>query len=199
MAGEITLAYRYARALLAVTLEDRSFEKVQKDLYGVADAYDGSVELRGFLGSPSFGRDEKKRALRKLFEGRVQDVTLRFLDVLVEKGRLGLIRPMAEAFDLLNDEADDVAKATVRTFLPLSDAQREALLEKLGRLTRRGRVYLEEELDPSLLGGVVVKVGDTVLDGSVQGRLRRLRDLVLVGDEEKSARASGMAQELLGG
>lgn len=197
MIGETTLARRYARALLQATIDTGEVARVEQDLHGLADSYEASPELRTYLGSPSFGREDKKRLLEGMLEGRVSPLTQRFARLLIEKGRFKHIRAIADAFDEANDAVMDVAKVSVTTFLPLSEAQRAKLIERLQRFTSRSTIRLDEKVDAGLLGGMVVRLGDTVLDGSVKGRLQRLRQHLWLEEHEKTTRAAALAAETL--
>lgn len=120
MAGDNTLARRYARALLEVAIEQDAVARIESDLHGVAEAYRTSRELRTYLRSPAFGRLEKKKTLQKLFSGRVHRATMSFLLLLVRKGRFPEITGIAEAYDAANDVVRGIQKASVTTFLPLT-------------------------------------------------------------------------------
>jgi F-type H+-transporting ATPase subunit delta len=190
--GERTLAKRYARALLSVAREKKVVDKVEDELHGVAQAWAGSPELRSALGDPSRSREAKRKLLEKLFGGRVSDVTLRFMGLLLEKKRFGLMADIAASYEELSDAAQGIARAKVTAFMPLDDAQRKALVQKLGKLIERQKIEVVETVDPSILGGVIVRVGDQVVDGSVRGRLRALRELLLVREDQIAAAAAGM-------
>lgn len=195
MTGDMTLAKRYARALLEVALERGEVEEVRSDLFNVAELYETSEALRTYLASPSFRRVDKRRALDAVLADKVAETTLRFLHVVIDKGRMAAIRAMADAFDEASDAARDVAKAHVTTYMPLEDAQRQALLGKLQDFTQRSSVRLEEEVDPSILGGVIVQLGDTLIDGSVRTRLARMREHLWISEKERKRRAAGMARK----
>ena len=197
MAGERTLAKRYARALLDVAREASKIDEVERDLFGLAEAWDATRDLRTVIAHPSVPMDRKKRSVRAVFQGKVADLTLRFLDLLIDKKRMGLLPKIAEAYDEASDELQGIAKARVRAFMPLSDAQRAKLTERLRAFTRRPNIQLAETVDPSLLGGLVVKIGDQVLDGSVAGRLRKLRGRLVLREDERAQQAAAAAAEIV--
>lgn len=196
MPAETMLAKRYARALLAVAIDQDLVTEVGEDLYGVAQAYEEVSGLRGVVGTASMSKARKKLVLERVFGGRVSKVTSAFLSLLIDKGRFGLTPVIAKAFDELDDEARGVAKGRVRSFLPLTTSQRTALRKALERFTDRETVLLEEVVEPELLGGLVVEIGAWVLDGSLRGRLRKMRDHLRVGQNQQIAEASALvAQE----
>ncbi len=183
MAAERTLAKRYARALLEVAAAEGKIDAVEGDLYAIADLYEGERDFRTVVLHPAVPLARKLQVLTALLQGKVQDVVLRFLILLLEKDRLRYIREIAEMYDVLSDSVQGLLKAHVRTFLPLKPDQRKALEEKLMKFAGRRRIVLKEEVDRSLLGGIVVRVGDDVLDGSVAGRLRALKERLLRREE----------------
>jgi F-type H+-transporting ATPase subunit delta len=184
MAAERTLAKRYARALLEVALERKRVDEVEAELYAVADLYEQARDFRTVVLHPALPMARKRELLGKTLGGKVQDFVLRFLRLLLEKGRLRYIREIAAQYDDLSDELQGLVKARVRAFLPLKPEQRRALEEKLMRFAGRRRVILHEAVDRSLLGGIVVRIGDDVLDGSVAGRLRKMREHLLRREHE---------------
>ena len=201
MADERTLARRYARALLGTAEEQGgdAIEKVEADVLGLAEMWVTSTDLRNLMQHPSVPREKKKETFAKLLAGRVSDVTIRFVGLLVEKKRLFLIEDIAQEFSKAADEARGIARARVRTFMPLGDAQREKLRARLARFTNRKTIELEESVDPALLGGIVVRIGDQVLDGSVEGQLRKLRERLFLREDERSQQAAANAVEALKG
>ncbi|MHC4830793.1 MAG: ATP synthase F1 subunit delta [Planctomycetota bacterium] len=195
MAYNITLARRYARALLANEIDSGDLDEIEAGLYGVAEAYEGSDELKLFLGSPSFGRAQKKEAITKLFGEKINASTLRFLLVLIEKKRFSEVAGIAREFDLAADEAQGIAKVTVTSFRPLKAAQRKKLEAQLMAFTQRPKIVLDERVDETLLGGLKVQIGDDVLDGTVRGRLERLHEHVHFSDEELGRQARQIAHK----
>jgi F-type H+-transporting ATPase subunit delta len=195
MAGELTLAKRYARALLELGVGADDVGRVQKDLYGVEELWEASPELRTLIGTPRTSKEQKRRILQTLLTGKIAPLTLNFLYLLVDKSRFRLLGTIAACYDELNDEIRSVAKAKVRSYMPLTKAQRTKLVEKLQRFTERSTIELDEAVDADLLGGIVVEIGAYVLDGSVRGRLRKLRDHLLLREEQRAQQAAAMGAQ----
>jgi F-type H+-transporting ATPase subunit delta len=199
MADERTLARRYARALLGVAEQRGEIDRVEADLQGLGEAWHASADLRTLMAHPSVPADRKRAALAAVLAGRVSDVTLRFFDLLLSKKRLGLVRDIAEEYGAAADEARGIAKAHVTTYMALGDRHREKLVERLQAFTSRAKIVLEEEVDPTILGGIIVRIGDQVLDGSVRGKLRGLRERLTLREGERAQQAAAAAAEALGG
>jgi F-type H+-transporting ATPase subunit delta len=123
---------------------------------------------------------EKDRILIKTFEGRALPMVVRFLRVLNRHGRLGLIAPIARQARALWDLKQNRRPVLVRSAVPLDDAQREAVRDRLGRMLA-ATPLVTYQVDPALLGGLVVQVGDDVYDASVRNRLEQLRHRLIEG------------------
>jgi len=190
-----TLAKRYARALLEVARERKEVKRVHEEIDAVAALWRAVPELRTLVHDPARPRARKQEMLERALAGKVSALVQRFLAVLLDHGRFAAIEEVAHALRELSDEAQGIARARVTTFKPLAKAQKEALVARLVRLTDRPTVELEETVDPSVLGGLLVRIGDQVLDGSIRGRLRRLYDQLIMREAERAAAAAAMAAE----
>lgn len=195
MADETTLARRYARALLDVATERKKVDEVERDLYALAELWHGSEEVRTLIAHPQWSRARKKEILAGLLSGKVDPLTIRFVELLVDNGRLGVIEQIAHEYDHISDEHQQIMKALVTSFMPLNDKQRKKLAEKLQGFTSRANIELEEKVDPSILGGVIVKLGSHVIDGSVAGRLRKMKERLVLPPDEMRREAMRNAAE----
>jgi F-type H+-transporting ATPase subunit delta len=172
---ERTLARRYAAALLRVTGPEGSTDEAEALLQALQDAYEKDPSFRAVLAQPRIPRKMKKALFRRALEGRALPSFLQFLDLLVDKNRLDLFPVLAEAFGQLADESRGLARVQVRSWRPLSEAHRQRLEGQIARLTGK-RVTVQSETDPRLRGGMLVRLGNTVMDGSVARRLKLARE-----------------------
>ena len=170
---EKTLAKRYAAALLKVTDAEGSTEEAEQILLALKDAYLSQKDFRGLLAQPRIPRSVKKGMLRRIFEGKAKKSLIDFLELLIDKNRQELMLDIAETFDALSDASRGVVRIQVRSWRPLTDAQRAGLQTKLQRIAER-KVILEEKVDPATKGGVLCYAGDRVIDGSVAFRLKSI-------------------------
>ncbi|MBI4563709.1 MAG: ATP synthase F1 subunit delta [Planctomycetes bacterium] len=175
---EKTLARRYAAAMLSVAEREGAVEDIERHLLALKEAYQKEAAFRRAMGQPRLPRAVRKKLLRKPFDGRVHPAFLDFLDLLVDKHRLHLIPDIAESFDHLADASQGIVRVAVRSTFPLSDSQRRTLLDLLVKITGR-KVSLEETVDRSLQGGLSVRIGDSVIDGTVAHRMKELREHLL--------------------
>ncbi len=172
---ERTLAKRYAAALLRVTDAEGSTEETEALLVALKEAYESQANFRSVLAQPRVPRKMKKQVLRRPFEQIAKRSFLEFLDLLVDKNRLQIIPEIADMYDRLADASRGVVRVKVKSWRPLSEGQRASLAGRMERITGR-KVDVEVETDPSLQGGMLVHVGDTVIDGSVAHRLKVLSE-----------------------
>ncbi len=170
---EKTLAKRYAAALLRMTDAEGTTEEVEQLLLALKEAYLSNKAFRSILAQPRVPKSLKKTILRKAFEGRAKPSFLDFLTLLVDKNRQGILPDIADMFDRLADASKGVVRIKVKSWKPLSAPQQASLQTKLERLTGK-KIGIEAQTDPALKGGMLVMVGDTVIDGSVAQRLKEL-------------------------
>lgn len=167
------IAQVYARSLFNVASEQDNVEVVREQLGQLADALDENQDLRLFCFSPYFSSEEKKRGLQAAISD-VDPAVERFLMLLVENERLPLIGRIRREYDRLCDQAEDLLAVTVTSAVALDPAVISRLVEQISEQTG-SRVELTEEVDPSIVGGVVLRVGNSILDASIRNRLENLR------------------------
>lgn len=169
-----TVARNYAEALLALARKAGDVPGWGRMMQQVADAVAGDAQLRAFLESPRVPADRKNAALGRAFQDRYPRLLVRFLQTMVAKGRQREVANVAREYAALVDAQEGRVHAQVTLAQPPSDADREALAASLSR--RLGKqVVPHVSVRPEILGGVIVRVGDTVMDGSVRRRLGALR------------------------
>ncbi len=176
---ERTISRRYAKALLDVSIPEQRVRETQQELEGLAALVRTSPEFRTALTSPVIPRRRRQEAARSALAGRVGASLVGFLRVLIEEDRAALLPEIAEVYDDLADAQEGVVEAKVRSARPLPPDQIERLRRTIERFTRGRRVEIEAETDPELIGGLTVRVGDAVVDGSLTGWLKRTRDRLL--------------------
>jgi F-type H+-transporting ATPase subunit delta len=175
---ELAVANQYAKALMEVVSKPGSTlsaETALEQLSTVSAAIRESRDLRGVMMTPAVGRDAKRRILTRIGELLgLHPIISNFLVVVTNHRRAGLFQGIRDMFQAQLDERRGVVRATVVAVRELSATQKEALAESLrGRVGKQ--VLCEYSVDPALVGGVTVKIGSTMYDGSVQGQLEALR------------------------
>lgn len=164
---------RYASALYVAASQTGNVDRVAEDLSLVRRTIQENQQLRNLLLERVTPDATKKRVLQKLFGPHLDLVTLRFLDLVVDKRRESVLETVEFAFRKIAEEKQGVQKALVTSAIPLTDSDKARTVAVLEKMTGK-RVLLEEKIDPSIIGGLVVRVGDRVFDGSLKGSLEQL-------------------------
>jgi len=168
--SEFRVANRYALALISPGEETAELEAATRDLELIDNTIRSSRELLLLLRSPVIRVERKDAVLAVLFEKHVAPSTVRFLCLLTEKGREGLLPDIIKRFFELKDEREGIANVSVRVAVPIAKQQENAFINKLTSWAGK-HVRLRVEVDPSIIGGFVARVGDTVLDASIRHQL----------------------------
>ncbi len=172
---DLLAAQRYAKALFELTRPERLDEAVEAELVALSQALKTSPEIESFLLNPRLRFEEKKRFLERLYPaGPTSKVLNGFFALLFEKHRFDLVHEIAVAYKKIADEAQGQALAQIKSASPLSSEHEGALVARLERIAGR-TLTVRKEVDPALIGGVSVRIGHRVLDGSVRRGLDRLR------------------------
>ena len=178
--SELSIARRYAQALNEQADLKGVTDQVDVDIQMIHDGLSESRELARFFASPIISREKKADVVRALFSEKVDGVTLRFLELLVEKRRESVFPQMVTAYQELRDQQRGVKGVIARTAHSLSGSDLEKLTAALEQMTGN-RIRLETKIDESIIGGIVIRVGDTVYDASVTNQLATLRERLETG------------------
>jgi len=173
----------YAKALLAAVGSSGNVDALMEQFHSlIHDVFDTQPVLEMALANPKLPSDEKIRLLDKAFSGKMDATLLTFLKVVSRRGRLSAIRGIYRAAASLRDEAIGRVRVLVTTSQPLDTAALSSLKEKLQNLFKK-EVAIVTKVDATILGGLIVRVGDMVFDGSVDGQLNLLKKATLAKAE----------------
>lgn len=168
-------ANRYAEALFQLSEEENITKEIYKQLNDVTTLVKNNKELDNALKSPLVSKTEKVELIEVLFNNKINKNLKNFLKILVEKGRISSLKAIELTFkELLNDK-HNIIEGTVISAIPLTNEKIKELEEKLSKKYNKN-VTLENKVDASILGGVVVRLGNSQIDGSVKTRLDNIKD-----------------------
>ncbi|MGL4369210.1 MAG: ATP synthase F1 subunit delta [Spirochaetota bacterium] len=174
-----TTAKTYAGVLLDIGRAKGSLDALMDELVSFTEILAAEDQFRLFLAVPGIDKQTKRDFLQKTLGGKFSEDFVNFLCILVENDRQSEIDDIASAFRLFLDEEKQRARVTVVTSSALDSALRDQISSALAKRYNKS-IVLEEQVDPSILGGIILKAGDTVIDGSVQTRVRAIRDKLLL-------------------
>ena len=167
----------YAEALFSVVKAEGELDRVEDELFHFGKLLESNHELKQALSDKSIDRDQRAKVLDEILSGRVSPHTLGLLEFIVAQGRARQLPQILEELSDLAAEARSAVVAEVRSAVPLDGPQREQLASALSKATGK-KVEVKVVVDPSVIGGIVSKVGDTVIDGTVRRRLEQLKEQV---------------------
>jgi len=170
------IARVYARSLFEVAREQGRLDVVREQLGQFADALDESRELQTFFFSPYFSTEEKQDGLQRAVEG-ADEIVGNFLDLLIENHRMPVIFRVRREVDRLWEEENKLLPVEITSAIALDESVAARIGDEIGRQTGR-RVELTSTVDPDVIGGIVVRVGNSILDASIRTRLDALRKQV---------------------
>jgi F-type H+-transporting ATPase subunit delta len=179
MAGRDTAARRYAEAAFEVATRDDAVERWRTEL-DMAAAVTAGPGIGHALANPAVPFETRLAAVRDSLERAVSPGVLNLISLLLRRGRIEQLPRVAAEFRRLDNARQGITAATATSATPLTPDEVRALTARLEAMTG-GRIELELQVDPSLLGGLVVRMGDRLIDGSVRGRLERLRNQLASG------------------
>jgi F-type H+-transporting ATPase subunit delta len=170
------IARVYARSLFEVAREHGKLDEVREQLGQFADALQDNRELQVFFFSPYFSTEEKNEGLGKILDG-ADEAVLNFLELLVEKHRTPAIFRIRNAFETLWEHENKLLGVEITSAIELDDEIARRIGDQIGEQTGQ-RVELTKTVDPDIIGGLVLRVGNSILDASIRNRLDNLRKSV---------------------
>lgn len=167
------LARRYAQALFEIGVQS-DLDTIEAELQELTKLIEQNAEVAHVLYHPHIPLSEKKSLMEKLFAGQLNVSVRNFLYLLIDRRRQNYLPDITREFTLLADQARNIVEAKVASATPLSESQEKRLQKELARMTGK-EVRMVKEVCPELIGGVLVQIGDRVMDGTVAFKLQRIR------------------------
>ncbi len=173
--SELTVASRYAKSLIDLSQEQKSFEDIKNDMNFFLQTLKANPQLKAVLGNPIISQAKKIAILSDLFSGKVDKLSISFFNIMVNKGRGEVLYTTAKEFINQYNIIKHITKATVVSATALSDANKKTLLDEVRTAVGGGEVILDAKIDPSLIGGFVLTVGDRQVDTTIANSLKKLK------------------------
>ncbi|MBQ4321503.1 MAG: ATP synthase F1 subunit delta [Oscillospiraceae bacterium] len=177
MSAMTDIAKEYGAALFLLAREEQQEAEYSSALAQIREVFAENPEYLEMLASPGIPLGERLSAIEAAFANAVPEHMLSYLQLLCEKGRISAFSDAAEEYFALYDASRRVSNAVVTSAVPLTDAQKQTLQQKLEAMCK-GTVTVEYRLDASLLGGLVVELDGKIMDGSLRHRLQQVKDVM---------------------
>ncbi|MGH4138500.1 F0F1 ATP synthase subunit delta [Clostridium sp.] len=168
---------RYALALYTVAEEKGKVEEYLTDLREIVSLMKNDAEFLKVIKYPQISTSQKKKMFIRIFKGRIDEDLLSFLLILIEKDRIMFIEQKLNEMEKINLERNNTLLVEVKTVIPLLDSERENLRMKLYKMYDK-KIIFDEKLDKNVIGGVYIRVGDDVIDGTIKNRLADMKKLM---------------------
>jgi F-type H+-transporting ATPase subunit delta len=176
--SEYRIASRYAKSLIDLAKEQQAVEIIKSDMQLLQQTAKSSPELRNMLKSPVVNMGDKKAVLSKVFGGKFHQTTMAFIEIVVRKNRSNYLLGMASAFLEQYNVLNGITTATVKTAHPI-DQTTEAEITAFIQKQSGKKVSIQLSVEPDLIGGVVIQMGDNLYDASIAGKLNKVKQQLL--------------------
>lgn len=167
-------AIRYAKAILSFALEQQKEVEVNNDMLLVVNTIQDSKELQLLLSSPVLKTELKKSALKEIFAGKTSPLTIGLINLLIDNKRLPILGEVAKKYNVIFDSLKGIEVAKVTTAIPLTEELNQQVLRKVIEITGK-QATIESIINPDIIGGFILRVGDIQYDASVSNKLQVLK------------------------
>jgi F-type H+-transporting ATPase subunit delta len=168
-------ASRYVKSLLGLAIEQKALDNVHDDMLFFTKVVNENKSFALMLQSPVIPHDKKSEILSKIFKGKVHSLTMAFFDIITRKNREPLLAAIAKEFHNAYNEHKGISKATITSAVPLDAKLRGEFESLVKKYSDKKQVELIEKVDPEMIGGFVLKVGDRQIDASIKNKIKTLK------------------------
>jgi F-type H+-transporting ATPase subunit delta len=172
------VAVPYAEALLDLAKSNETLKETTNDMNIVSQFLANSSDLKKFLGNPLITKDAKKNVVKDILGEQIDGSTLKFLLLLVERGRIEVLEQIAQKFLELSFKQESIEIAKITSSIQLSAQQQKDIAEKLKVITGAKQIKLALKVDPALIGGFTIEIGSKMIDTSIRGQLKQISSLL---------------------
>ncbi len=172
--SEEVVARRYARALFDLAVEKNILQQIEADLTGIRQVLAESKELQTFLQHPQTDAAVKKDKIKSIFSGKVSEYVLSLMLLLIDRRRESILSEVADEFVGMSNRANNVVDAEIVSAVPLDEQELLGIAERFGKKINK-TLRMKNDVDPAIVGGLVIRIGDRIYDGSIKGKLARFK------------------------
>lgn len=174
------VANRYIKALMETGKDLNCLDEIHAELHFIGEILDENPNLKAFLSNPTVSINEKKETVEEIFKKYVKEYMINFLLILIDKNRLFLIDEIIKGYDKALNKQKNIEIATVTTAIDLDEDSREKLKSKLESIMEKKLVF-NIKVNPDIIGGVVIKIEDKLIDGSIKTKLEEIKKTLIRG------------------
>ncbi|QKS72750.1 F0F1 ATP synthase subunit delta [Paenalkalicoccus suaedae] len=176
------IGFRYASALFDLTREQNSLDQTLEELKAVQTAMTDTNLLDEVFRHPKMTDEQKKSIIKDAFSGKVSTPVVNLLQLLIDNKRESLFTSIVESYQTLTYEQQGIAEATVYTAKELTEEEKEAIAVTFARRASKAKLFIHNVVDKDVIGGIKVRIGDTVYDGTVANQLERIHSRMVAGN-----------------
>lgn len=173
------VAQRYAQALLELAAEQQALEAVYNDMEAIEHLLKQYPKVEAILNNPIIPALKKLSILKRLFMDRVHPLTLHFMEMLTRRNRANVLLEVAISFEQLYEQKKGIQRASLQSAIPLDSNLKASITSLIQQISQKNQIKLLEEVNPDLIGGFVLRIGDKQIDASVRARLKQIRHTLL--------------------
>ncbi len=175
------VAKRYAKALIELGQEEKRYKEIGRELRDISTVFTANPELKRFALNPMYKLEDRHGLIKKVGDVlEISDTVKRFLAILTKNRGIGIIEDINAAYSILEDELSGRIKVTVKSAAELDKNRIDEITKKLHQLTNK-EIIITVEKTPALIGGLVFRIGNTILDGSIKTQLERVKEKIIQG------------------
>lgn len=164
---------RYAEALFEVALELNKLQEFKEEIKAISQVLNSEPKLKTIFEHPKLSKDEKKDIINSIFKDRVSQEIINLCYIVIDKGREAYLTQISEEYTKLSNESQGIVEAKAITAIPMAEKEMKKLENQLSKKLDK-KVLLSNEIDSTIIGGVLVTIGDKIIDASIKGRFEKL-------------------------
>ena len=172
------IAFVYASSLVEIGREKKILSDLEDEIKSLSSVIEGDADFKKYLYSPQFSKESKKGTVKKCFSGNFSEYTINLLCVMIENDRQSVLIDVINSFVSLLDEMNNRARVTITSNEKLDNATVDSIAVQLNSIYKK-EIIIKEKIDESIIGGIIINIGDIVIDGSISKEIKKIRTSLL--------------------